>query len=49
MTEELKAKVAKGLAAQGITKQEDVDKYFMQLFSRKAGAYRPHRRLPGNR
>ncbi|MGA9049356.1 MAG: SDR family NAD(P)-dependent oxidoreductase [Dehalococcoidia bacterium] len=35
MTEELKAKVAKGLAAQGITKQEDVDKYFMQLFSSK--------------
>jgi NAD(P)-dependent dehydrogenase (short-subunit alcohol dehydrogenase family) len=35
MTPELKAKVAKGIAAQGITKPEDVDKFFNQMFSSK--------------
>ncbi len=35
MTPELKAKVAKGIAAQGITKPEDVDKFFSQMFSSK--------------
>ncbi|MGD0353929.1 MAG: SDR family NAD(P)-dependent oxidoreductase [Dehalococcoidia bacterium] len=35
MTPELKAKVAKGIAAQGITKPEDVDKFFNQMFTSK--------------
>lgn len=35
MTDELKAKFAKGLAAQGITKPEDIDKHFAQMFSSK--------------
>jgi 3-oxoacyl-[acyl-carrier protein] reductase len=35
MTDELKAKVAKGAAAQGITKPEDIEKFFNQMFSSK--------------
>ncbi len=35
MTDELKAKVAKGAAAQGITKPEDVERFFNQMFTSK--------------
>jgi NAD(P)-dependent dehydrogenase (short-subunit alcohol dehydrogenase family) len=35
LTDELKAKVAKGLAAQGITKPEEIDNYFKNLFTSK--------------
>ncbi|MBN1375635.1 MAG: SDR family NAD(P)-dependent oxidoreductase [Dehalococcoidia bacterium] len=35
MTDELKAKVAKGAAAQGITKPEDIEKFFNQMFTSK--------------
>jgi len=35
MTDELKGKIAKAAAAQGITKQEDIDKYFEQMFASK--------------
>ena len=35
MTDELKGKIAKAAAAQGITKKEDIDKYFEQMFASK--------------
>lgn len=35
MTDELKAKVAKGAAAQGITKPEDIERFFNQMFTSK--------------